>query len=188
MEEDKENHCSIDLDWIKTIDQITFLNKLLFNQKNLEQVNFMFQHHGIYNYLKQKKNIRLYNFDHHHDFFYSPEHEGHEKVDQANWVHYLIQHDSVSEYHWIKNIDSEWQTYAPIIPFLKKDFVYLIYDEYHEFKDLQFKSVSICLSPEFTARNSQDIYQVYMDYFKHIGVPVQIHRVSKEFHKSLIPQ
>jgi hypothetical protein len=176
------NHLSIDLDWIKTKEQLSFVNNLIYNSLQIEQINFSYQHHGLYSLYKSQKDINLYNIDHHHDVYYK---EPKDVVHEGNWIYHLITKKHIKEYHWIKNIDSEIQGNFPE-EMKASDYEYHVYDNYNFLEKINFQSISIVLSPEWTFMNLQPLYEAYIDYFKFYKKPFNIIQLTRNHKESLL--
>ena len=52
-----DNHLSIDLDWIKTVQQLDFINELIFESLQVDQVNFCVQHQALFHFFKYLNQI-----------------------------------------------------------------------------------------------------------------------------------
>jgi|5B_taG_2_1085324.scaffolds.fasta_scaffold01870_11 hypothetical protein len=181
MEEDN-NHLSVDLDWIKTKEQISFINNLIYNSLNIKEINFSYQHHGLYNIFKTQKDINLYNIDHHHDVHYE---DPNDVVNEGNWIYHLIAKKCIKQYHWIKNIDSQIQFNFPQ-EMMTTDYEYHVHDNYNFLEKINFQSISIVLSPEYTSMYLQPLYEAYIDYFKFHKKTVKIIELSKNHKGSLL--
>ena len=153
-------YLSIDLDWIKTSQQLEFINKIIFSGK-VNKFKFGFQHNSIYEYYKSKKDIVLYNVDDHHDMQTNVMNT----VSECTWVHHLILNNIVKEYHWINNLSS--------IPFkgknkdiLLKHYIFQTYDDYEFLLNIDFEEIFICLSPEYLDPqfNLYSLYKTYINY------------------------
>lgn len=172
----ENNHLSIDLDWIKTKEQLDFINELVFEVVQVNKINFCTQHHALFEFYKNMQSIRLYNIDHHHDIIYKKEWKG---MNEGNWVYPLLMKEAVKEYHWIKNLNSMVPDFSPE-NLITKEFVYRIYDEYSWIKNINFQSLSICLSPEFSEINYQSLWEAYKHYFKTKKAHIQILKTNVE--------
>ena len=173
-----DNHLSIDLDWIKTKHQLDFVNELIFESIQVDQVNFCVQHQALFHFFKNLKSVCLYNLDHHHDVIYQKEWKG---VNEGNWIYPLFMKGAIKEYHWIKNLDSEIQDKTPET-LTTLDIVYKVYDDFTWIKNLKFTSLSICLSPEshFCEVNRQSLWETYKYYFKTRNYAVQVYKTDAE--------
>lgn len=170
------NHLSIDLDWIKTKQQLDFINELIFETLKIDQVNFCRQHHALFDFYKDMRFASLYNIDHHHDVIYEKEWKG---VNEGNWIFPLLNSGAIKEYHWIKNLDSKIQDFTPE-NLTKIDMVYRLYDEYDWIKNINFDSLSICFSPEFCEVNLQSLWETYKYFFKSKKCTVKIFKTNVE--------
>lgn len=180
--DENSNHLSIDLDWIRTREQINFVNDIIFSSLKIKQINFSYQHHAIYNILEKHKNINLYNIDHHHDVYYK---EPRDIVNEGNWVYHLITKKCIKQYHWIKNIDSEIQFDFPP-EMMVSDYEYHVHDNYKFLKEINFQSISIILTPEWTYMNLQPLYEAYIDYFKFHKKPINLIELTRNHKGSLL--
>src|SRR6056300_819658 len=104
------NLLSIDLDWLKTGNQLKELNKLFFDKvKSVKKIIFGNHHHIILEDLKNLKDIHLYNIDDHHDIASEPWHVNDIKNNISThgcWVGNLVEQNRIKKYHWIKNFNS----------------------------------------------------------------------------------
>lgn len=153
-------YLSIDLDWVKSSQQLELLNKIIFSGR-INKFKFGHQHNSIYEYYKSKKDVVLYNVDDHHDMQTNIMNT----VSECTWVHHLILNNIVKEYHWIKNLSS--------IPFkgnskdiLLKHYVFQTYDDYEFLLDIDFEEAFICLSPEYLdpQLNLYPLFKTYINY------------------------
>ena len=62
-------------------------------------------HHEILRFLPNKP-FEIFNFDHHHDIFYSGWHDKN-VLDEGNWVFSLNENENFKKYTWIRNQESE---------------------------------------------------------------------------------
>lgn len=156
----RKKYLSIDLDWIKTAQQLKFVNQIVFNNK-IKSFKFGHQHNCIYEYYKSKEDIVLYNVDDHHDM----QTNYMNSVSECTWVHHLIVNDIVKEYHWIKNVSSEFFK-GEDTTILKKHYIFQMYDDYEFLLDMDFEEVYICLSPEYLQPrfNLYSLFKTYIDY------------------------
>ncbi len=154
-------YLSIDLDWIKTSQQLEFINKLIFNGKT-NKFKFGYQHNSIYEYYKSKKDIVLFNIDDHHDMQVNSMNT----VSECTWVHHLIINNIVKEYHWIKNISSIPFKGKNINDILLKHYIFQTYDDYEFLFDIDFEEIFVCLSPEYLdpQLNLYPVFKTYINY------------------------
>tara|TARA_R100000995_G_scaffold84700_1_gene64351 strand:+ start:461 stop:1009 length:549 start_codon:yes stop_codon:yes gene_type:complete len=154
-------YLSIDLDWIKTTQQLNFVNQIVFSNK-IQKFKFGHQHNSIYEYYKSKKDVVLYNVDHHHDMQVNSMNT----VSECTWVHHLIVKNIVKEYHWVNNLSSIPFKGENVNNILLKNYLFQTYDEYEFLLNVDFEEVFICLSPEYLdpEYNLQPLYKTYINY------------------------
>jgi len=164
------NLLSIDLDWLKTGNQLRSLNKLFFDKvKNTKKIIFGNHHHIILNDLKNVKDINLYNIDDHHDILS----ESWQVVDIQNnisthgcWVGNLLQHNRIKKYHWIKNynsVPSRAGFYDEEL-LVKNNVNYIVTETLDELQSIEFDHIFICKSIEYTFKEYAGLYDTYLNF------------------------
>jgi len=162
---------SIDIDWVQSGLHVEQLNKVFFTKvKDVSEIVFSDHHHLICDALKDE-NIILHNIDHHHDIVYKDEHIENIKNNQiksSHWIGNLIYQKKVKEYHWYKNINSQFirDGYFGEKLLLDNDITFKYYEKLDNIMNEKFDLLFICKSPFYTPGEFQLLHNTYFDYCK----------------------
>lgn len=109
-------------------------------------------HEEILDFLKEYKNVNLYNFDYHHDtgykeFSYTP--------NGGNWVLFAKNNKYIKNYFWFKNEFSDIQKNKP--------FYFEEYNILDEYSLPKFDMAVICISKHYTPFKYWDLCQIFKE-------------------------
>ena len=132
-------------------DELLVLYRILFSLKRKLSLHVFDSHAKMYDVIKDEKPSVLVNVDFHHDFYYM--YGG--KVTCANWLMKADQlhHFNKEEVIWVKRNDSETSSIGGEFPFTTLN-------NLHELENLRidFDTVFLCLSPEWTPYHLNGVY------------------------------
>jgi hypothetical protein len=165
-----DKHISYDDENLRYVFNIfTHAISLLKNKKN---VKFALNHDAILFDLAsskyEKDTFCLYNIDHHHDIFYSP--DAKKDVDifnvstVANWVWYLDKHHKINQYNWICNTNSffpetEVKSFGKMDAFTKDKIK-------HIFDVKEWDYIFVCNSPHWFPKKYEIFFYMLIDIYE----------------------
>ena len=129
-----------------------------FPQVGQNNIYFIESHEQIIDFIPKDKVCSLINVDHHHDLGYAPFDQLDRDdfpVDCGNWALYLLKHNLINDYTWIKNGNSSrCQHY-------KYDFNSKLFYDFN-FNELQPDRIIICLSSPWVPLHYHTLFNLWM--------------------------
>ena len=126
------------------------------NHMKKENIHFIEDHGQASKFITEP--CKLFNIDHHHDLGYKEDNSEEEKINCSNWVSYLHRENLITDYIWIKNVNSveplespDWLTCKDFINYKLDDIP--IPDE-----------LIICLSEPWVPYSYRPLFYLLMDY------------------------
>lgn len=127
----------------------------------VQDIRISFSHEDIKNVLKDCSDVHMYNIDHHHDLGYpQPEEEESEDICTcANWADYYFNDNTIIDYIWIKNGNSNEH------PEYKTDLRVKSFDlgEFDLNQLPKMDKIFICLSPEWVPEMYHPLFYSMLD-------------------------
>lgn len=160
---------SIDVDWVQSGLHVDQLNKVFFTKVNeVSEIVFGDHHHLITENIKSD-NVILHNIDHHHDIVYKDDQVENIKnniIKSPHWIGNLIHQKKIKEYHWYKNINSQFirDGYFGEKLLLENDVEFKYYENLDNLINQKFDLLFVCKSPFYTPGEFQILHNTYLEY------------------------
>ena len=140
---------SVDIDWITNNNEHSILVDYVTKHfKNCEQIVFIDTHHSILNYLSEEDKS-IVNIDAHHDIMNDPDFPDITKLNEGNWIGYLISNKKLENYIWVHKIDSYLQENILDKADVRSLKTFKMETSFDTIQNFKYKKIIICKSKEY---------------------------------------